>query len=74
MFEKIRNVISQYVDSDDIEINESSKLLSDLGLDSLRLAAIMADLEDEFGVYISETEAADFSCLGDVVSFLEQRN
>ena len=74
MFERIKDIILQYVDSDDVEITESSKLFSDLGLDSLRLAAIMADLEDEFGTTISEENAVDFSCLGDVVAFLEQRN
>ena len=72
MFEKIKDVISQYVDSDDMEITEDSKFLSDLGLDSLRLAAIMADIEDEFNVTISENEAADFATIGDVVKFLSK--
>ena len=73
MFDKIREVVSQYVDAEDTEITEQSKFISDLGLDSLRLAAIMADLEDEFGVTISENDAAEFACIGDVLAFIDKK-
>ena len=50
MLETIRNIICSYVDIDPDEITESSKIRSDIGLNSFDLVNVAVDLENEYGI------------------------
>lgn len=69
-FEKIRAIICTEfnIDEEDIELDTH---LVDLNFDSLDMVDIVMDIEDEFGVEVSDEALEKFVTIGDIVSFLE---
>jgi len=47
--------------------SRSTELVADLGLDSMHLLELIAELEDEFGIYIPLNEVPAIKTFGDVV-------
>lgn len=72
MLEKIKNIVLEYTELEDVEITRDSVLLQDLGLNSLDLMEMVCELEDEFDIEISDREARSFKTVGDVIDFLEK--
>jgi acyl carrier protein len=57
MIEKLKIIIAEVLELDDEardQITESSKLREDLGFDSLQLAQLTVEIEDEFDVDVFE--------------------
>ena len=54
MLEKIAEIICEYVYIDPAEITEQANLRTDIGLSSLDLMSVASDMENTFGVKISE--------------------
>lgn len=52
-------------------INRSSKF-EDLGLDSMDTIQLLFDAEDTFGINFDSDEAKGFTCVGDIVSYIEK--
>lgn len=57
----------------DAEVTEATELVADLGLDSLGVMELVADVEDRFDLTIDEAELRDVASLGDVVEAIEKR-
>lgn len=55
------------------EITESSRLVADLGVDSLGVMEIVAELEDKFGLVIPDEALREVDTIGDVVRAVEGR-
>lgn len=69
---KIRQIITDNAnDIDGNQIPLDAKLL-DTGLDSLDIATILLEVQEEFGVTIPEDQEDDFDSLGEIVKFVEQ--
>ena len=54
MLEKIAEIICEYVYIDPAEITEQANLRTDIGLSSLDLMSVASDMENTFGVKITE--------------------
>ncbi len=54
-------------------IDESTQLRDDLDADSLDLYELVMELEDTYGVSVSEEEAARIETVGQAVDFVAQR-
>tara|TARA_Y100000766_G_C18896188_1_gene601089 strand:+ start:324 stop:548 length:225 start_codon:yes stop_codon:yes gene_type:complete len=72
--EKVYKIILNIIDDNDIkidnlEINESTLLTNDLGLDSFNLAQLTVEIESEFGVDIFENGI--ISSVGDILNQLK---
>ena len=65
--ETLMEIIRNFKPVDAQSFNENTHLRRDLGLDSLQIAAITGDIEDAFGVEISDAEAADAATVGDLL-------
>lgn len=72
MIERIKEIILENTELDNIEITRESVLLQDLGLNSLDLMGMICELEDEFDIEISDRDARSFKTVGDVIDFLEK--
>ena len=59
------------MDLKDIEITRETKIIEDLGADSLDAVELIMTLEDEFGVTVSDEVAQNFKTVGDIIDFLE---
>lgn len=71
MFDKLKELITNYVEVDDSEIAESSRFSEDLGFNSYDFMCMLGDLEDEFDVEIEESEAFKLKTVGELAGYLE---
>ncbi|AID44578.1 acyl carrier protein [Candidatus Arthromitus sp. SFB-mouse-Japan] len=73
MFEKVREIISEKLNVDPDEIKLESSIVDDLGADSIDLIELIMNLEEEYGISISDEEAVKLKTVGDVVDFINSQ-
>lgn len=71
MLEKIKEILSQYVEVDMDDVTEDSRLAEDLGLTSFSMMSMMGDFEETFGIAVDETELTEISTVGDIVEYIK---
>lgn len=71
MFEKVKSVLAQQFELDPESITMDTNLIDDLGADSLDVVELIMSLEDEFGIAISDNDAAQLYTVGRIVDCLE---
>lgn len=73
-FEKVRNIIGDTLEIDDIEsITKETSIMNDLDADSLDAVEVMMALEDEFEIEIPDEDAETFKNVGDIVKYIEAK-
>ena len=73
MLERLKEVIGRVLPEVDVSgVDENTKLIDDLGFDSLALIMMAMEIEDSFGFKF--TEFVRFETVGDVCKYLEARN
>ena len=72
MFEKIVEIVKEYIEIDESAITLESNFLTDFGVDSFTLSEIACAVEEEFDVEISDRKMHEFKTVGDVVNYLEE--
>lgn len=74
MFERIRDIIAEQLDVEEVEaITMETSLMKDLEADSLDAVEIMMALEDEFEITIPDEDAEAFNNIGDIVKYVESK-
>ena len=73
MFATVRDTISEVCMIDKDLINESSELVSDLGLNSFEMINLIIAFEEKLGIEMDDDELPEFETVGDVVTYLEER-
>ena len=71
MLEKLREIMTQYVEVDADDITEDKRLIEDLGFNSYDFMSLLGELEEEFGVTIDESDVIDIHTVGEVIEYLE---
>jgi acyl carrier protein len=72
MLERLKDLLSKVLPELDMtKVELSTRLVDDLGFDSLALMMLSMELEDEFKFKF--TELVRFETVGDVCSYLENR-
>ncbi len=72
MLEKLKEVLAKVLpDIDMSEVTEDSRLVDDLGFDSLAVMMLSMEIEDSFGFRF--TEFVQFETVGDVCNYVESR-
>jgi acyl carrier protein len=69
---EVRGVIQEHVDTE-VDLTEKTELVADLGIDSLGVMEVVADIEDRFDLTIADSELREVATLGDVVAAIEVR-
>jgi acyl carrier protein len=62
--------LAEELELDPATIHESTRFRQDLGADSLDLYTLVQELEDSYGVRISEEQAAKIETVGQAVDFV----
>ena len=70
-FDKVRDALAKQFVLDPDSITLETNLIDDLGADSLDVVELIMSLEDEFGVSISDEDAAQLYTVGRIVDYLE---
>lgn len=68
--QKVRNVIAKQLNVDLDKVVDNAKFIEDLGADSLDNVELVMQLEDEFGVDISDSDAEKIITVKDAVDFI----
>ena len=70
IFEQVKGILSQQLGVDEDEVTIDSSFQGDLDADSLDLVELIMELEDQFGVKITDEEAQKLSTVGQAVDFV----
>lgn len=72
MLEKLKEVLGRVLTETDLStVTEETRLIEDLGFDSLAMMMLSMEIEDAFGFKFAEF--VRFETVGDVCSYLESR-
>jgi acyl carrier protein len=71
VFEKIQQALAAQFETDSAKITEDTDIVADLGADSLDLMELITEIENEYG--ISVTDEAIYGCktVGELARYIE---
>ena len=67
---KVREHLSSELEVEPDRIDDSTRFKEDLDADSLDLYELVMELEDSYGISVSEADAARIETVGDAVDFV----
>src|SRR5262249_37944032 len=70
VYERVKEVLSEQLGVDESEINEEASFQEDLDADSLDLVELIMELEDQFGIKISDEDAQKIQTIGQAVDYV----
>ena len=73
IFEKVRDALASQFELDPETVTLETNLIDDLGADSLDVVELIMELEDEFGITISDEVAAELYTVQRIVDYLEKQ-
>lgn len=71
VLEKIKELLADQLEVDIDEITPDTNVIEDLGADSLDIAELIVNIEDEYNIVISEDELQDIVTVGSFAEFVE---
>ena len=72
IFEKVQEALAQQFEMDPQSITMDTNLIDDIGADSLDVVELIMSLEGEFGIAISDEDAAQLYTVRRIVEYLEK--
>ncbi len=72
IFEKVQAALASQFEMDPEAITLDTNLIDDIGADSLDVVELIMSLEDEFGIAISDEDAAQLYTVRRIVEYLEK--
>lgn len=72
MFEKLADIITNYVEVKKEDIKLESRFMEDLGFSSFDFMSMLGEVEEELDIEINPEEAADIRTVQEAVEYLEK--
>ena len=69
-FNKVADLLSEQLGISKSEIALDSDVIKDLGADSLDVVQLLMSLEEDFGITVSEEEAANLKTVEDIIKLI----
>jgi len=71
MEEKIKNLIAEKLNVKKESLTAQTKLVEDLGADSLDVVELIMAFEDEFGISLPDEDVPKLKTVGDIVNYIK---
>ena len=71
--EKVKKLLAEQLNINPDTITEKSRVIEDLGADSLDVVEMLMVLEDEFNVTVSDEESLNLKTVGDIVKLIDKK-
>lgn len=71
MFERLADIICNYVEIEPEDIHPESRFIKDLGFTSFDFMSMLGEIEDEFDVEVEQSEVANIRTVQEAVDYLE---
>ena len=72
MFNKLVDIICEYVEVEPENVKPESRFIEDLGFTSFDFMSMLGEIEDEFDVEVEQAEAANIRTVQEAVDYLEE--
>lgn len=72
MFDRLAEIITNYVEVNKEDIKPESRFMENLGFTSFDFMSMLGEVEDEFNVEIVQEEAANIRTVQEAVDYLEK--
>lgn len=72
MYEKLVEIICNYVEVEKENIHPESRFMEDLGFTSFDFMSMLGEIEDEFDVEVEQSEVAAIRTVQEAVDYLEK--
>ncbi|MDR0446761.1 MAG: acyl carrier protein [Oscillospiraceae bacterium] len=69
--EKIRQALAAQFERDIAEITEATNIVEDLGADSLDLVELVSELENEYGITVTDEKIYTCFTVGELAAYIE---
>ena len=73
IYERVRKVIAEVLSLDEEKITMDSKIVDDLGAESLDLVTMLMEFEDEFNRKIPDEDAERLMTVKDTVEYITEK-
>ncbi|KMY49416.1 acyl carrier protein [Peribacillus loiseleuriae] len=71
VLERVTKIVVDRLNVEEAEVKLEASFKDDLGADSLDVVELVMELEDEFGMEISDDDAEKLSTVGDAVNYIK---
>lgn len=71
-FDKVKDIIVDKLGIDEEKVTKEASFKDDLGADSLDVAELVMELEDEFEMEIPDEEAEKINTVGDALNYIDK--
>ncbi len=68
----VKSMVADRMDVEESQITDETHFINDLQADSLDMAELVIDLEEEFGIEISDEQAQEIETVGEAIKFISE--
>ena len=70
--ERVRKIVAEQLDQDEVDIVPEASFIEDLGADSLDLVELVMRMEEIFDVEIPDEDAENIRLVQDAINYIQQ--
>lgn len=71
MLDELKEIICNYVEVAEEDINEDSRFIEDLGFTSYDFMSMVGELEEKYDIEVEEREVVNVLTVGEAIEYIE---